>query len=104
LDKEIILKNDKYEIIDPYNYFDDKLMQMEYESKGWLSGVLVNILGKEFTLTFYTVYRFTQDINSDLESQNVVIYDEYGSNILFVSLITPEHIKKAIEEFVRRKI
>jgi len=95
--------NSNYKIIDPYNYFEDKLMQMEHESKGWLSGISVDVLGEEFSLTFYTAHRFTQDIESDLESQDVVIYDEYGSNVLFVSLITPKHIKRAIEEFVGRK-
>ena len=95
--------SNNYEIIDPYNYFNDKLMQMEHESKGWLSGLSVNILGRKFVLTFYTVHRFAQDIESDLESKSMVMYDEDFSNILFVNLITPEHIKRAVEEFVRRQ-
>jgi len=40
--------NSNYKIIDSYNYFEDKLIQMEHESKAWLSGISVDILGEEF--------------------------------------------------------
>lgn len=102
--KSDINENSKFEIIDSFNYFNDELQQMEHESKGWLGGISVKISGTLFPLSIYTTYRFAQDIEADLESNYVVGFDDYNSNILFVNSITPKNVKKAIEKFVAMKL
>ena len=97
-------EEENFELIDSFNYFNDKLQQMEHESKGWLEGISINILGRLYPLTIYTTYRFAQDIETDLESEDVVVLNEYSSNILFVNSITAQNVKKAIEKFVESKL
>ena len=89
-----------YQIINK-EYFTDGLMQMEHEGKGWLDGISIDVSGTKFNLTFYTVERFSQDIEADLESQNIInLAEEYGKNILFVKSITVKNILDAIDVFV----
>jgi len=89
-----------YKIINK-EYFTNGLMQMEHEEKGWLDGISIDISGSKFNLIFYTVERFSQDIETDFESQNVInLAEEYGKNILFVKSITVKNILDAIDVFV----
>jgi len=94
----------KYKFIQNYDYFNDGLVQMEHEAKGWLGGISINVSGIKFNLTFYTIERFSQDIEADLESQNVInLVEEYGENIVFVKSITVKNILDAIDVFVDEK-
>ena len=88
----------KYKIIDESNYFGDSLYQFEVESKGWLSGISIENEDCIYTLNFYDTYRFKEDIDEKLRKDSFVDINNYESNIIFLTKITPTSVLYAIEK------
>lgn len=69
----------------------------EVEAKGWLSGALLSVSGKEYSLTFYDPVRLAQTIHDELERGNVF----YEPNLVVVRAVTRSEMEVAGRDIVR---
>jgi len=76
--------------------FDD--YAWEVEAKGWFSGALPSVGGKECPLNFYDPVRLAQTIRDELESGNVFC----EPNLIAVKAVTRAEMEEAAREIVRR--
>jgi len=68
----------------------------EYEAKGRLAGVVVQVGRASFTLTFYDPVRLDQDVTADLVSDAVF----FEANLVVVSAVTRSCIEAAVASLV----
>jgi hypothetical protein len=69
----------------------DNLIAFEVESKGWYSGVIIELENhSKYELTFYDPMR----LNQDLETENKIYLSEPG--LVIISKVTVENIYRAV--------
>ena len=68
----------------------------EVESKGWLQGANIEVLGKIYSITFYDPTRLAQDIESEIATR-VAFFER---NCVVIPAVTRPNIEAAIELIV----
>lgn len=72
----------------------DSLAFFEIESKGWLSGVIIELAnGSRHNVTFYDPIRLSQDLESELASGKSSLIEQ---GLIIIPVVTKTNIEKAI--------
>jgi hypothetical protein len=74
--------------------FDD--YAWEVESKGWLSGVVVTIGDRRFSVTVYDPIRLAQEIRDAMDRSGAF----FEHNLLVVPIVTRAHVQAGIARVV----
>ncbi|AXI03688.1 hypothetical protein [Aquirhabdus parva] len=82
-----------YEVIFP-EWFED--YAWEFESKGWLDGIIIKYEEHEYRPVFYDSVRLAQTITDDLSSQGCFL----EKNLIVVERINRKNLLSAIEVFM----
>ena len=78
----------------------DERALWEAESRGCLSHVYVDLEGKRFQLTFYTVLRLEQDLKVELELGKKCMGEP---GLVVVERVTMDHIIAAVDQLDRER-